>query len=286
MRGFVDELQSLEGRGGILSVSLAHSFPWGDVEPCTAQVLVVADGDSDKAERLAERLGRKFVAMRRQLDLNALSLDKALDKALANERGPVVVADQADNAGGGAPGDSTFVLKALLERGVQDAAIALFWDPVAVQLAISAGLGARLDLRLGGKIGPASGNPLDLAVTVTGIARALIQEWPQQSGEAIRISCGDTVALHCQGSDIIVSSKRTQVFGLEVFTEFGIDPRQRRLLVVKSMQHFYAAYAPIASEVIYMAAPGAVAPLFKEIPYQRVALNKYPWVDDPLVNPE
>src|SRR4029453_13005960 len=103
----------------------------------------------------------------------------------------------------------------------------------------------------------------------------------QQGGEAIRIACGDTVALYCQGIDIIVCSKRTQVFGTQVFTEFGIDPRQRQLLVIKSMQHFYAAYAPLASEVIYMAAPGAVAPLFKEIPYQRVTLDKYPWVDNP-----
>jgi microcystin degradation protein MlrC len=140
-------------------------------------------------------------------------------------------------------------------------------------------VGARLDLRLGGKLGPASGDPLDLSVTVLGIVKALVQEWPQQNDQAISIPCGDTVALHCQGIDIIVNSKRSQVFGTEVFTQFGIDPRQRRLIVVKSTQHFYAAYAPIASEVIYMAAPGAVAPRFKEIPYQRVSLDKYPWVE-------
>ena len=279
MRSFVREMQALEGREGILSVSLAHSFPWGDVEPCTAQVLTITDGDPGKAQEVAETLGRKFFAMRRQLDLKSLPLEAALDKALAIKKGPVVIADQSDNAGGGAPSDATFALKALLERGVENVAIGMFWDPIAVQLAMAAGVGARLELRLGGKIGPVSGNPLDLSVTVTGIVKDLIQEWPQQSGGAIRIDCGDTVALHCQGIDIIANSKRSQVFGTEVFSQFGIEPAQRRLLVVKSTQHFYAAYAPIASEVIYMAAPGAVAPLFKEIPYRRVRLDKYPWVD-------
>lgn len=279
MRGFVDELQALEQQEGVLSVSLAHSFPWGDVEPCTVQVLVVTDHDQQKAKQLAEAVGRKFIALRHQLDPNSLSLDEALDKALAAQHGPVVIADQSDNAGGGAPSDSTFALRALLDRGVENVAIAMMWDPIAVQLALSAGVGARLNLRLGGKMGPASGDPLDLSVTVSGIVNELVQEWPQQNNWVISIPCGDTVALHCQGIDIIVNSKRSQVFGTEVFTRFGIDPLQRRLLVVKSMQHFHAAYAPIASEVIYMAAPGAVAPRFKEIPYQRVDLNKYPWVE-------
>jgi microcystin degradation protein MlrC len=222
--------------------------------------------------------------MRCQLDLKSLPLEAALDKALAIKKGPVVIADQSDNAGGGAPSDATFALKALLERGVENVAIGMFWDPVAVQLAMAAGVGARLELRLGGKIGPVSGNPLDLSVTVTGIVKDLIQEWPQQSGGAIRIDCGDTVALHCQGIDIIANSKRSQVFGTEVFSQFGLEPAQRRLLVVKSTQHFYAAYAPIASEVIYMAAPGAVAPLFKEIPYRRVRLDKYPWENSELTS--
>ena len=72
------------------------------------------------------------------------------------------------------------------------------------------------------------------------------------------------------------------MLGPDVFTNFGIDVASKRLLVVKSTQHFYAGFAPIASKIIYMAAPGAIAPIMKEIPFTRVDLNKYPWVDDPL----
>jgi microcystin degradation protein MlrC len=283
MRTFVDEMMAMEGKGGVLSVSLAHCFPWADVPTCGTTALAITDNDPEKAAKVAKDLGQKIFSLRHALDPPSLPLDEALDKALAAAGMPIVVADQADNPGGGAPSDSTFALRALLDRGVENAAVAIFWDPIAVQVCMSAGEGATLDLRLGGKMGPMSGDPLDLSVTVTGIIEDMHQHWPQTNG-SIAVPCGDSVALHCQGIDIIVGSKRGQVLGTDVFSNFGIDPTQKRLLVVKSTQHFYAAYAPIAAEVIYMAAPGAIAPLFKEIPYKRVDLNKYPWVDNPFAN--
>ena len=112
------------------------------------------------------------------------------------------------------------------------------------------------------------------------------QQWTQSDG-AVSVDCGDAVRLHCQGIDIIVNSIRRQVFSPTVFSNFGIDPASKRLLVVKSTQHFYAGFATPevgASEIIYMAGPGAVAPRFREIPYQRADLRKYPWLNDPFAN--
>jgi microcystin degradation protein MlrC len=282
MRSFVDGMLAREGKGGVLSVSLAHGFPWGDVPVNGAQALVVTDGDPAKAAQIATELGQEFFSLRHQLYQPVLSIDEALDQALAVGEGPVVIADQADNSGGGAPGDSTFVLRAMLERGIENAGVAMIWDPVAVHVAMAAGKGATLDLRLGGKMGPTSGDPLDLTTTVTGIAENMSQDWPQQQGRSLNIPCGDAVALHTKGIDIIVNSLRKQVFSPQVFSNLGVDPSTKRLLVVKSIQHFYAAFAPIASEIIYMAAPGAVAPRFTEIPYKRANVNMYPWVDDPF----
>jgi len=281
MRGFVDEMIAREKEPGVLSLSLAHCFPWADVPTCGATMLAVTDDDPDLAARLAREFGQKFFALRRQLELPSLSLDRALDKALQRESGLVVVADQSDNPGGGAPSDSTFALRALLERGVTNAALGMIWDPVAVQVAMSAGPGAELDLRLGGKMGPMSGDPLDLHATVTGVIPDMKQQWTQSEGP-VAMDCGDSVALHCRGIDIIVNSRRGQVFSPVVFSNFGIDPRSKRLLVVKSTQHFYAGFAPIADEIIYMAGPGAIPPIFTQIPYQRADLRKYPWIDDPF----
>ena len=129
---------------------------------------------------------------------------------------------------------------------------------------------------------PMSGDPLDLTVTVTGICNKMVQHWPQLTGDPLISPCGDAVALRCNGIDIIVNNKRTQVLSPDVFTNFGLDVQKMRLLVVKSTQHFYAGYAPIASEIIYMAAPGAIAPIMTDIPFTRVNLHKYPWVDEPF----
>lgn len=68
-----------------------------------------------------------------------------------------------------------------------------------------------------------------------------------------------------------------------MFTNFGIDVSQKRLLVVKSIQHFYAGFELIAAEILYMAAPGAVAPRMKDIEFSKANLDKFPWVDDPFV---
>ena len=176
LRSFVDELLEREGKDGVLSISLVHCFPWGDVPTCGAQALAITDGDPDRAARVAEEIGRKFFAMRRELDQTPLSIDEALTQAAASAAGPVVIADRADNAGGGAPSDATFMLKAMLDQGIKDAGVAMMWDPIAVQVAMSGGVGATLDLRLGGKMGPMSGDPLDLTVSVKGIVEDMIQE--------------------------------------------------------------------------------------------------------------
>lgn len=282
MRSFVDAMVEAERRPGVLSVSLAHSFPWGDSVDMGARALAVTNGNPVQAEALAEEVGRRFHSLRREVSLQPLPMEDALDRAFsvfASVGGPVVVADVSDNAGGGAPSDSTYVLRELLKRGAEDAALAMMWDPIAVQQAFAAGEGAELTLRLGGKMGPQSGDPLDLTTRVTALASDLVQHWPQDHG-FLTVPVGECARLTVDGVDIIVSRKRQQVLGLEVFTALGVDPLKRAVLVVKSSNHFRAAFGPIASEVIYMAAPGALTFDFPTIPYKRLNTLKYPWVND------
>ena len=291
MRGFVDGMMALEGKDGILSVSLAHSFPQSDVPSMGVYLLVISENNASQAAQLAEQLGRTFYSLRHQVMANHPPMLEALDIALAHihntaipqqERCPVVFADTGDNAGGGAPSDSTYVLAELLRRGVRNAGLGMIWDPTVVKLAIAAGVGATLPVRLGGKLCPLSGDPLDLTVTVTGIVREMVQHWPRQNGPAAVVPCGDSVCLHCAGIDIIVNSRRTQVLGSDIFSNFGIDPSSRDLIVVKSTQHFYAAYAPLAARLVYSFTPGVLNENFLEIPYKRINKQKFPWVEEAL----
>ena len=156
VRGFVDDMAALEGKDGVLSVSFCHGFPWGDVAEVGARMLVVTDGQPEKGAAIARSFGERLWAMRHQTEPPRLSIDEALDAALREPRGPVVIADRSDNAGGGAPSDSTFFLKRILERGLEGVVSGLYWDPMVVRFAREAGVGATMQLRIGGKCGPAS----------------------------------------------------------------------------------------------------------------------------------
>jgi microcystin degradation protein MlrC len=164
-RSFVDRLQAMEGKDGVLSISIAHGFPWGDVPEMGTKMLVYADGDKAKAKALARRLADELIGMRDRLAPPNPSIDVALDEALAT-KGTVVISDGADNPGGGAASDATFFLRRIVERGLSAVAIGPFWDPLAARIAIEAGEGARLALRIGGKVSPLSGDPLDLECKV------------------------------------------------------------------------------------------------------------------------
>lgn len=274
MRALLERVREEEAQDGILSISLIHGFPWSDTAETGAAVLVVFEsGARERADTIAAQLAHAFYALRNLGARSMLALDEAVDAALAPSAGLVVMADSSDNPGGGAACDSTFVLRALLERGARGVALGMLWDPLAVQLAMDAGVGAVLPLRIGGKVGPGSGQPVDLLATVTAVRRDA-----RQHGLAGKYteSLGDAVAIHAQGIDIVLNTRRQQVFSPECFTELGIDLSTKRLAVVKSTRHFRACFDPIAHETIICDAPGALHSDLARLPYVHLQRPMWP----------
>lgn len=271
-RGFVQRMQSLEGKDGVLSVSLAHGFSWGDVPGMGTKTLVYTDGDAAKAQALARQLADEVIGMRDALTVNYPAIDAALDEAVAFKGGPVVMADGADNAGGGAASDSTFVLQRMLERGITNAALGPLWDPIAVRIAFDAGEGARLPMRIGGKISPLSGQPLDLDCTVKALKPALVMTGLAGTPTAM----GDCALVEVAGIEIVLITLRNQAMGTDLFTQLGCDLTAKRLIVVKSSQHFYASFSKVGKHVIYVAAPGSVTLDLNTLPYQKIQRPKWP----------
>jgi microcystin degradation protein MlrC len=277
LREFVDRIKAMEGVGGVLSVSFVHGFPWGDVADVGAKIIVVTDNDAQKAERLAAELGQEIWKMRTAMTADFLSIDAALDIAQACAEGPVVLADVSDNPGGGAAGDATFILRRILERGIENVVAALYWDPMAVRLCMEAGEGAVLDLRIGGKTGAASGDPLDLRVTVERIASGITQRFG-----AIPLGIGDAALVSIGSIRIVLNSHRTQVFHPEFLTALGVDPRTFDVIVVKSTNHFYAGFAPLAGKVVFVDGPGALERNFVKREYRKLGRPVWPKTDDPF----
>jgi microcystin degradation protein MlrC len=276
IRSFVNRLRCLEREPGILSVSLGHGFPYGDVAETGAKVWVVTDNNVDLAQRTANDIARDFFLLR---DANHTAVG-TLNDAIAASRDTVprtILVDVADNAGGGAPGDSTFILRALLDHGFDDTVAGCFYDPVAAGLAADAGVGAIIDLRVGGKLGPTSGDPVDLRAEVRGVAHD-----HSQAALGSRTPLGLSAWIHVKGIDLILSSVRSQTFSPDLFTGLGLTLDDKQLIVVKSTEHFRAAFAPLADRVIYVSTPGALTQDFATIDYRKRDINYWPRVADPF----
>jgi microcystin degradation protein MlrC len=271
MRAFVDRMIAMEGKDGVLSISIGHCFPYADVPELTGRILVITDGDKKKADRLATEIGEEFVSMRGKTMPEYFGVDAGITVAMEFNAAPVVMADPADNAGGGAPSDNTTILRRLIERGAQDAIVGPIWDPIAVRLCFDAGLGAEFALRFGGKIGPTSGQPVDATVKVVGLKRDC-----HQSFGPTQVPLGDCAAIKVGGVEIVLISNRTQALGLELFENVGIDPRTRKMVVVKSTNHFMAAFGPIAKKVIYIDSDGPLSRDYRKIPFKRLQRPIYP----------
>ena len=271
MRAFVDKLFSLEGKGGILSVSAAHCFPYADVAELTGRILVVADGDKAKADALATKLGEEFVSMRGKTMPEFFTIEDGVRIATEAPEGPIVIAEPTDNAGGGSPSDNTSILRELIARDAQRAAIGPIWDPVAVALCFDAGEGARFPLRFGGKTGPASGIPVDATVEVAKLARDCWQDFGPT-----KVPLGNCAAVRVGGVETVLISNRTQALGLDLFRNVGIDPTERKILVCKSTNHFAAAFGPIAKRVIYVESDAPLKRDYRNMTYTKVQRPIWP----------
>ncbi len=282
MRSFVDRIKAMQGEGSVLSISLIHGFMAGDVPELGTRMLVVTDDDEAGGDALARTLGLEVFGLRGKTMMPQYGIDDGLDRALsiAAERPgrPVVVADTWDNPGGGVAGDGTLILRRMIARGMDRIAVATIWDPIAVTFCIAAGEGTRLQLRFGGKAGPDGGAPIDAEVEVLRVAA---EGW--QSFGMSRVTLGPAAVVRLAGTtiDVILNTNRTQTFEPDIFTNLGIDPMAKTMLLVKSTNHFYAGFAPIASEIVYIDA-GAPYPSNPRLTdYRKLDRPIWPRVEDP-----
>jgi microcystin degradation protein MlrC len=264
-RSLVDRINSLEGRDGILSISIVHGFPAADVHDVGTKIVVVSDDAPERGEALARSLAKDVLGFGGNRLPPMPSPAEAVADALTIDGGPVVLADRWDNPGGGVAGDSTFLIHELLKHPTVPAAAGALWDPVAVQFCRAAGPGARLALRIGGKVAASSGPPVDAEVEVIAVTPDLVVPF-----EKSLVSLGAAAAVRIGALSVVLASKRAQTFHPDVFRRLEIDPEAQKIVVVKSASHFHAGFAPIAREIIYVNCGGPYPPDPAKIPYTKV----------------
>ncbi|MYG27882.1 MAG: microcystin LR degradation protein MlrC-like protein, partial [Boseongicola sp. SB0677_bin_26] len=134
--------------------------------------------------------------------------------------------------------------------------------------------------RLGGKVGPQSGSPLDVEAEVLAVAEDVRQQWFGRGEPTLPL--GKSAAIRVGGVDVVIGSERHQVFSRHVFEGHGIDLEQKKVIVVKSTQHFANAYASLG-RIIYCDTPGTVTMDFSTLPYRNLKRPIWPLDDVPVV---
>lgn len=273
----VKALHEAESKPGIVSASLNHGFPWGDTPNAGVSALVISDGDSRIAEQEAGALADQVWSVRELLKvgIDSLPLSQAIE--VANRTGkagdPIVLCESGDNLTGGGAGDATHLLEAMVNARMRSACFGPIWDPVAVDIAMAAGEGAELTLRVGGKAGVVSGRPVDLEVTISTIRE---NYWHGVSSE-FGFSAGHSVCLTTSdGLDVVISAERYPVFSPSLFTDFGIDLSQKSVIGIKALHMARIAFAEVANRFQLVTTPAAMSQDLSMLPFKHGAQNLWP----------
>jgi len=278
MRDLLAMADKFEKEEGIHVVSLQAGFTPADIQWTGPSVAVTHDpGKADRARAIADELSREIWRRRAEetVAYRTIADVVAAVKADSGKGGPLVIGDGTDNPGGGGYGDATNILRALIEGGTQNAAVGHIYDPATVQAAKKTGTGNKVRVSLGGHIDPAFGAPIETEALVQSLSDgAFINDGPM--GKGTKSEMGPTAVLRIGGIEIIVISNRLQNTDLQTFKSQGIDPAKRRVLVVKSVHHFRAAYAPIAREVMIVDSGALCTPDPKRFKYTKLRRPIWP----------
>ncbi len=269
--------------GGVLAASVFVGFPHADIREAGLSAVVCTDGDPARAESLRDELLERAWAGRAQWVFHSEPLAPAVARAKTLAQGPVVLLDHCDNTGSGGTMDTTTVLAEVLRQELDNAAFYAICDPEAAREAADAGVGGTVTLKLGGKVAmPAisqRSEPLDITARVKLVFDGVYRNrGPMYRG--VRNDTGLTVVLDTGKVEIVVVSRHQEPFDLNCLLSVGIDPLQKRYLVLKSRVHWRAGFSDIATAVIECTGVGVTTSDYGQLDFRHVRRPIYPL--DPL----
>jgi microcystin degradation protein MlrC len=272
----VEAARRMEADGDVLHAALFPVQPWIDVPELGFAALVCAD-DAAKATEAAESLAEMAWRRRDTFFPVLVALDETIRIGLRSD-GLTVVSDAGDAPTGGSAADNVAVLAALLAGGADRAARLSYLtlcDPQAVRLALAAGQGAEISLRVGHSFSKGDGAPLQ----ITGIVRSLSDgTYRMHDGGAhgLEISMGPTAVIAIGAIRLALRSRPSMEWDTAMYTSQGLDLREAALVFVKSPSHFRAGFGPLANRVLVANTPGPTVPDMRRIPFARVTRPLYP----------
>jgi microcystin degradation protein MlrC len=273
-------------RQGALSATFFVGFPHADIPYAGSSAVVVTDGDTTKARAMCEELLDMAWQSREKFVYRVEALETALLRAKEMTGGPVMLLDHYDNCASGGTMDTMAVLGGILDAGLEDVAAFAVFDPQAVEQMKRAGIGARVTLRLGGKLDMPALGLKGKPRMVTGNVRRIINgiyrnEGPMARGEIADM--GAAAVLDTGNVEIAVISRHVEPHDIAAFRALGIDPAGKRYVMLKSRVHWRAGLGPMARAVVECAGEGVCTSDYSQLNFRRVRRPVYPL--DPETRP-
>ena len=279
MHAFVEAARDAERQPGVLCASAFGGFPMADILDAGSTSVVVTDGDPELAHRTAASIGRVAWEQRDDLVWHDSDLGAAIAAAKAATDFPVLLIDHADNCASGGTQDVMTVLREALRQGLSSIAVGPIRDPGAVAEMIAAGVGAEIELPIGGKLDMPSiglhGEPLVLR----GVVRAVTDgqytiTGPQLTG--VRAYMGRTAVLQTPEVTVVVTERLQEPWDMGVFSSVGVDPTRFRYIMLKSRMYFRPIFLPIAKGVVYCSGDGVTSSDHRRFTYGRLRRPIFP----------
>jgi microcystin degradation protein MlrC len=274
----IAKAKAYEKEPDVFAVSVNGGFGNADIEEVGPTVLVTCQGNLDGHRDFAEALVEDMWQRRFEMVTPFLSVEDAVAEAAAYvaTSGPLIIADYADNPGGGGYGDATGLLKGMIAADLNGACFGPMVDPEVATELRKGKPGSTVSVRLGGKVDPEiGGGPLALTGTLVSVSDGdYVGDGPMMGG--LHASWGPCAVLRVGDIEILVTTIRAQMNDLQQFRAFGIDPAAKRVVGLKSMQHFRAAFEPIAGKVIVCDSGALCTPDLTKLPYRRARRPIFP----------
>jgi microcystin degradation protein MlrC len=269
--------KAIEKESSVVSTAIFAVQPWLDLYDTGFSVVVVTDNNLDLAQRKANEIARMLWESRKKFAVEELTVEEALMRAREIEGGPIVFSDSADNTTGGAAGDSTHVLKKLVDMGLEFPVALTITDSEAVQKCIEKGVGERITVEVGGKINKNFTQPL----LVNGYIKTISDGKYKNKGKflhGVEQNMGKTVVLVVNRNIyLVITELRAATADPEQFISLGISPKEMKIIIVKSVSDFKANYGLFAKEIIMLDTPGPCSSNLLGLPFKNIKRPMYPW---------
>ncbi|WP_432816637.1 M81 family metallopeptidase [Sulfitobacter sp. JB4-11] len=252
----------------VSSADIAMGFPPADI-PDVGPAIFAYDPDPAKAQAAVDQITASILAAETQFDARLEQALPCVARAMTLEA-PVVIADPQDNPGAGGTGDTTGILRALIENNAPDAVLSMLYDPKTAAAAHAAGQGAEIDVSIGGAFDQYS-KPFKARVKVERLSDGVFDfTGPMFGGATAHLGPVARLRIIGTGVTVVVGSRRGQNADQEMFRVVGIEPRDHAIVCVKSGVHFMADYLRITDRILFAESPGANPCHLETLPYTKI----------------